>query len=240
MKDPQRLLDDGATELELMLLRAGDAEGPSLAARRLAASSLGISAAITTTAASGAAAAGAQSLVPAATVFAAKWWVIGALVSVGAGVSYVSLTAGEVAPRPVASVAPVALAPPPTSSSPVASAEGPILRPESQLSAVPERAPVTAPHGGPATPVGIQEQVSLIDRARSAAASGQVGATLAALDEYHRRFPRGVLQQEAAMLRIEAMLARGDKATATRLGKRFLEQYPRSALAARVRSLLED
>jgi outer membrane protein assembly factor BamD (BamD/ComL family) len=63
---------------------------------------------------------------------------------------------------------------------------------------------------------------------------------LAALDDYQRRFPRGVLQQEAAMLRIEALLARGDKATARRLSQRFLEQYPRSALAARVKNLLEE
>ena len=59
-----------------------------------------------------------------------------------------------------------------------------------------------------------------------------------ALDTYRKRYPNGVLGQEAAMLRIEALLGRGDRATAQRVGEQFLKFHPKSALAPRVRLLL--
>lgn len=237
MKDPQPLLDDGATELELLLLRAGDAEGPSPAARRAAAASLGLGMTAITASAS---ALGAPSLTPAAKVLAVKWWIVGALASMGAGVAIVAGMPDEAAsivPTTIASSSRGALAEPPRPQA-VPTPHG--TSPAAPSAVTPDRPQVAMPRALPSASTGIQAQISLIDRARSAAASGQPGATLAALDDYQRRFPGGVLQQEAAMLRIEAMLARGDKATAKRLGQRFLEQYPRSALAARVKSLLEE
>ena len=63
---------------------------------------------------------------------------------------------------------------------------------------------------------------------------------MSALSEYQRRFPGGVLAQEAMLLRIEALVAQGDQASAARLGRQFLARYPRSQLAARVKTLIGE
>lgn len=239
MNDPQRLLDEGATELELMLLRAGDAEGPSPGARRAAAASLGISAAaaVVTSASS---AAGMPSLTPVAKGLAVKWWLlVGALGSVAVGIGYASSVAGTAPPSAAASVTSLTVAPAPSARSEDTTVRAPVAPVESSAAPTVSRPVAPAPRPTTSAVVGIQEQIALIDRARSSASAGQPGATLAALDEYQQRFPRGVLQQEATMLRIEALLARGDRANATRLGKSFLAQYPRSAFSPRVKSLIE-
>ncbi len=50
-------------------------------------------------------------------------------------------------------------------------------------------------------------QVALIDRARAMAALGDSAAALQAVGEYNRRFPGGLLSEEALLLRIEALSA---------------------------------
>jgi hypothetical protein len=50
-------------------------------------------------------------------------------------------------------------------------------------------------------------EVSSLDAARAALASGNAQGTLAALDLYARRFPRGALRPEANVLRAEALRA---------------------------------
>jgi hypothetical protein len=238
MKDPQRLLDEGATELELALLRAGDAEGPSPAARRAAAASLGLSVALTSSTAL-ATKAGVPTLAPAGKLLATKWWLITVL-GVGAGTALIVSAPRD--PLPHAAPARALAAPVRTATQPPVEdrADALVLPPQPAPSASVERAKMAAARGSVAAASGIQEQVLLIDRARNAAVLGKPAAALSALDEYQRRFPRGILKQEAAMLRIEAALALGDKATAERVGRAFLEQYPQSALAGRVRSLLHD
>lgn len=240
MKDPQPLLDDGATALELELLRAGDADRPSPKSRQAALAALGLSTAVLGASSPVAAAAGSVALSPGVRLLAAKWWAIGALVTAsgGAGLGY-AMWHGTPAPvasmntapqrsRPPLVPTPLAELPAPEASAP-ASPEVPSLR---------ERPPLLPPHSSSsADSPGIQEQIALIDRARGAVAAHQPAAAMAALDEYRRRFPAGVLAQEAALLRIETLAARGDKANAARLGRQFLERYPRSAMAARVKEL---
>jgi hypothetical protein len=82
-------------------------------------------------------------------------------------------------------------------------------------------------------------QVALIDRARALAGAGNSAGTLRAVDEYDRRFPGGLLSEEALLLRTEAVLASGGRDAASGLAQRFLAEYPRSVHADRLRSLLE-
>ncbi|HEY0993431.1 MAG TPA: hypothetical protein VGD80_40540, partial [Kofleriaceae bacterium] len=70
-------------------------------------------------------------------------------------------------------------------------------------------------------------------------AGGDPRAALAALAEYHQRFASGDLDAEADVVTIESQIALGEPARARALGAAFLERFPRSPLAQRVRSLLE-
>ena len=60
------------------------------------------------------------------------------------------------------------------------------------------------------------------------------------LDSYARRFPAGSLRTEAKVLRIEALMLRGDRAGATRLGRALLQRSPKGPYARRIRSLLGE
>jgi hypothetical protein len=240
VKDPQPLLDDGATALELELLRAGDADRPSPKSRQAALAALGLSTAVLGASSPVAAAAGRVALSPGARLLAAKWWAISALVAAsgGAGLGYATWHG---APAPKASVNSVSKPSlPPLSPTFVAEAPAPEVSaaPIREVPSLPERPPSPPSRSSSsASDPGIQDQIALIDRARGAVAAHQPAAAMAALDEYQRRFPAGVLAQEATLLRIETLAARGDKADAARLGRQFLERYPRSAMAARVKAL---
>lgn len=84
----------------------------------------------------------------------------------------------------------------------------------------------------------LAEEMSLLQSARTSLRAGNPGLALQELDRYARTFPHGLLQQESIELRVEAQFARGDRAEGNALGKQFLEAFPRSPLAPRVRGLL--
>ncbi|MDC0677615.1 hypothetical protein [Sorangium atrum] len=82
------------------------------------------------------------------------------------------------------------------------------------------------------------EQVAMIDRARDALAAGDAAGCLTALDAHDSKFPRSAMGEEATVLRIEALIRRGDRSRAAELGQRFLASRPTSAHASGVRALL--
>jgi hypothetical protein len=84
------------------------------------------------------------------------------------------------------------------------------------------------------------EQVRLVDRARALVATGDASGALGAIDAYERRFPHGILAEEAALVRIQAMQARGDRTEAASLARRFMAQYPESVHRSKVQWLLGD
>ncbi|MBC7974849.1 MAG: hypothetical protein H7138_07660, partial [Myxococcales bacterium] len=65
------------------------------------------------------------------------------------------------------------------------------------------------------------------------------GGAIAAIAAYRRQFPRGDLDAEADVVKIEALIAARDVAQARALGTAFLARFPRSPLAQRVHSLLD-
>ena len=83
-----------------------------------------------------------------------------------------------------------------------------------------------------------QEQLALLEAARSALARGDSEGCLRTLDRYDERFRNGLFSDEIAVMRIEALAARGDRARARALGDAFLARSPDSAYASRVRSIL--
>ena len=83
-------------------------------------------------------------------------------------------------------------------------------------------------------------ELEAIDNARRALAQGNAALASRLLDRYAARFPKPRLGAEATVLRIETLIARGDRAGASRLGKAFLQNNPKSPYARRVRSLIGD
>jgi hypothetical protein len=77
----------------------------------------------------------------------------------------------------------------------------------------------------------------LLQNARAELRRGNLDEAGQALTQLSRRFPRGVLNQERDVLRIELLSARGDVAGARRLAARFLRAHPESPHAAQLRPL---
>jgi hypothetical protein len=230
-----------------LLLQAGASERPSTESVRAAARVLGLvpRAALI-----------AYAITSIAKGFKGSWWasyvVAPALALAGAGVvvygvlamrahPVASVAAPQAAP-PVVQLAPAVAPPAPPSIDPAPAArvaEAPVVQaqsPQARVAAAPRPTPATSTHEPGAD---MRREVQWIDQARSLAEANDTAAALHALDGYDRAFPRGVLSEESALLRIEVLAARGDHRAAASLAKRFLAVYPHSVHAAKVRALLD-
>jgi TolA-binding protein len=97
---------------------------------------------------------------------------------------------------------------------------------------------VAAPAPPPRAPLA--REIALLDGADRAERRHDYGAALATLNEYARAFPEGALLAEAHVLRIGALLGKGDDAAAQGEARSFFSRYASSPLAARVRSMLSE
>jgi hypothetical protein len=117
--------------------------------------------------------------------------------------------------------APVAPAPPRAAAALPASSDAP------------SRAPVVRPQPD------ISAEIATVDTVRNVLRARQPQAALLALDRYDARFGRsGALREEAAALRIEALLESGKRERAKALARMFLAHHALSPYAARVRALV--
>lgn len=82
------------------------------------------------------------------------------------------------------------------------------------------------------------EELALVESARTSLANGSPAACLAKLDDYEHRVHGGVFEREVAVIRIEALLAQGESERARSLGEAFLAKSPESPYANRIRSVL--
>jgi TolA-binding protein len=85
----------------------------------------------------------------------------------------------------------------------------------------------------------VAAEVALLDRARKAVSQGDSAAALAALEKHQSEFKNGSLGPEADVLRIEALVARGDSSAAAQAARAFLAAHGSSPHVARVRTLLK-
>lgn len=228
MKDPRRLLEGDASELELRLLTlVQHEEAPSAAPRRLAAQlGLPVSALGLQTIASGTQPVSSASGMPAAAAAAgagvSTGWlhgVVGKLVLVGvlgalAGGAVVGVMAGSPSASPSA----------PSTAAATATAS------VSAAVAVAEREVAAAG--------GLDGEVAELAKVRSTLHAGRAQEALVQLGSFERAHPASVLTQEARALRIEALLATRDMAAAHKEGASFLRSYPDSPHRARVQALL--
>lgn len=77
-----------------------------------------------------------------------------------------------------------------------------------------------------------------LDSARAALGQGDLGGARAALGRYAERYPRGKLSTEAKILGIELLLRQGNRAAAHQEASSFLQAFPQSPHAPRLRALL--
>lgn len=85
----------------------------------------------------------------------------------------------------------------------------------------------------------LTKELRMIEAARRSPARGDGAGAIKHLNDYGRQYPKGRLRAEASVLRIEALMAEGDRTAASRLGKALLKQSPNGPYARRIRSVLE-
>jgi hypothetical protein len=237
MNDPQRLTDEG-TPLERSLLRgARDRRAPAQSRER-ALLALGLAGAATATSIAGSS--GAVAAIKGSRLLAiVKWLGIGAVAGVTSVVGVRALREDSRAPAkaveaaqdpaPVPSNAPGALAQP-----------DPTALPPSHIGTSAPVAKIGRPKAVASAPraSSLSPEIAVIDVARTALSQHRPESALSALDRYDAEFPRGGLALEASYLRVEALLALGDRDGANRLASRVLAAHPESVYAKRIRELL--
>jgi hypothetical protein len=108
---------------------------------------------------------------------------------------------------------------------------------ESWLDRAPAPQGTAFPNAGADT---VAEEVTALDRARAALASGDAAGALARLDVYERRYPRGALSPEAAVLRVRALVKLGRSREARAAVDAFVRAHPGSPQSSRLRALVGD
>lgn len=122
--------------------------------------------------------------------------------------------------------------PPPSPDPPPADPPPPEAAPTQEVKRPPAARPVDELDS-------LAKEVRLVDAARAAlpAAPRQ---TLALLERHRREFPAGALKVEAELVRVEAHLRAGDRASAKAIVDRITRGAPDGPVAARARRLLEE
>jgi hypothetical protein len=85
----------------------------------------------------------------------------------------------------------------------------------------------------------LREETARLEGVRRLLEASRAAEALTALDGYDARFASGLLAEEAAVLRVEALLAAGNIAGARRVVADFEARYPSSSYRARVHALIE-
>lgn len=257
MTEPRRLLDE-ATGLDRAVLESAADDAPSPARRRRVVAALGGSSFFFFSWA-----AAARRL---ASLKVASWKVVvGVAATTGLGVGGAVLhEQSTTSPPPgvVASATPgpmkaQVLAPIASSGPPAVEEVEPSAPPEVEAAPPPEAPPaqsslVLAPSPPPARPLkktaeaaseltpSIAREIALLDTARASSAKGDPRGALRSLDQYDRECRGGALSLEAAVLRIEALAAAGERDVAAARARAFLASHPNTTYDTRVRAHISN
>jgi hypothetical protein len=168
-----------------------------------------------------------------------KTWGIAAVALAGAGSGAYLLNQPSAAPQ-ASVVRPAVQAP--HASNPVAL---PVAEPEPQVekseaprveAPAPRRErPSVPPTASVVEPGRLARETAALRAANEALRSGAAARSLSLLDAFAKEFPGGVLTEEALATRVSALCALGRVSEARAVGTRFVQRYPRSPVAARVR-----
>jgi len=104
----------------------------------------------------------------------------------------------------------------------------------------PARAPVRSrPRAAAANAATLADEVRMLEEAQRALAAGDPAGALRACDRYRGAFATGKLAPEETILRVRALLARGDRQRAVGLAEAFVSAHPDSPYAARIRAIVD-
>ncbi len=249
MTEPQRLRGGDATNIERLLLDSAADDAPPPHARARTMSALGFPSAP----------ASVHPVIPppATTWSLAKWLLFGAGLTLLALPVLLLRRSAPVAPTLPAAV--VSTAPLGSASEPLEiearvapSTEVPTLAvnasaaPPTTLPPVAAARPTPTASNAIASPSGsampdassLRAETVMLEKARRTLAADHNAEAKETLDLYDRSFPRGVLRPEAVVLRIQTLLAAGDRASAERVANDFVRTDPSGPYARRVRALL--
>lgn len=239
MNDPERLMQRGANSFESRLLRAGRGDTVSEKSRRAILSGLGIGGATLWT---GGVAAAVQKLGKGWVHTSAVRWAGAAALSGAVLWAGVKLQQASTPPNPAAKVSvpalPAHVVSPALTENPAPELVAPQPTPETPPKALVSRARSNRAPSPTSDKTTLADELAVVDLARAALARKDPAQALRLLDEHARRFSPRRLDAEATVLRIEALSAASDRATASRLGQAFLSKHPQGPYARRVRSLI--
>jgi len=181
-----------------------------------------------------------------------KWTAAGVVSAavIAGGVASTIVRRDEQAPAHVASVqplegrapnAPMPSAPPVSGSAAVAgaSARAPGVAPDASSAPAVAQVPSARRPAPPPVPT-IADELRLIEQARAAIAAGDIPVADRALDAHARTYPSGVFAEEARVLRIDAMVGRGERARGEAAARTYLAAHPDSPHAPRLRALIGE
>jgi hypothetical protein len=92
----------------------------------------------------------------------------------------------------------------------------------------------------PPTNASLAAEIRWLDRTRAALAAGDTATARALLRAYTESGPSGVLSHEADLLRVQLLVAEGDRHSAAALARRIIAQSPRSNHVDSLRSLAAE
>jgi hypothetical protein len=91
----------------------------------------------------------------------------------------------------------------------------------------------------PVLPSSLRQEAALLESVRESLAASRFDRALASLDEYDARFASGALEEEGAVLRVEALLASGHRDEARRVTADFERRHPATSYAPRMRARVD-
>ena len=101
-----------------------------------------------------------------------------------------------------------------------------------------EKSPEAVAFPSRASSSSLTEETAALDTARTALREGRVTEAIALLDDCTRRFPSGLLQPEASAVRVEALLALGDRTGAETVARALVANAPKTFAAHRAKAML--
>jgi TolA-binding protein len=241
MSDPTRLFDGAGSDAERRLIGFARAEAPPPGSAARLFSALGIAGGVLAPAVSEAAALGSAAASSGAAAASGTSITLVTLVKwLAVGVAGGTLTATAARVMDLAST---------SSQKPAPSFVPPASRAEQEAAPPANETTLPFPRNAPlgtterSTPPAdernsLREELALLERARRALAAGRSDEARSVLKRHREEFPSGVLVEEADVLRIEVLLARGETTLAEQAGRDFIDAHPASPHAPRVRDLL--
>jgi hypothetical protein len=229
--------EEGAEPTELALLAASRREHAPPEARTRALKALGIAVALSAVTTTTAAAAGAIGRGVTLLKVLGAALVGGSLVAGGVLVEQhvrhapAARSGAVIAPDALGTARTAALVAP---AGPVPAASEAAPSASSPASAAPRAARAETSDGR------LSKEVKALELAHRALAAHDPSSALRLLDRYRREFPSGALGSDATVLRVQALLAAGDRATAQRLADSYSTAHPDTPYARRIQDILRS